>query len=492
MTALRTDTVLADLVHPGSALVDAATGTTWSGSDLLARAERFAEGLVNLGPGPLFLLAGVDTGTVERYLGGLAARRPVALLDPATPHAVLADLIGRFQPAAVLGTPDGERAPEGYLPTADGWRRLASGEAPPPHPDLTLLLGTSGSTGSPKFVRLSGRAVLANARSVIASLGITTAEIAPTCLPLHYSYGLSVLHSHLAAGATVVVTGHGVLERPFWTAVDRYGITSLAGVPYHYEMLRRLRFDPAAHPSLRTVTQAGGRLRDELVTYFHRTMAAVGGRMFVMYGQTEAAPRMACLPAEELPGRVGSVGRPVPGGTFTIRSLSDQDTAGGAPAPRRGRSATSTSPGAEGEVVYQGPNVMMGYAESAAELSSGDELGGVLATGDLGYLDEEGFLFLTGRLSRIGKVFGNRVNLDDVERLLRGRTGHVGPGAAVADGDRVVVFLEGGTVEACRAVARTLAAELRLHASGFDVRPVDRLPLLPSGKTDYRTLEAGT
>ncbi|WP_016697146.1 AMP-binding protein [Actinoalloteichus spitiensis] len=491
MTALRTDTVLADLVHPGSALVDAATGTTWSGADLVSRAERFADGLVNLGPGPLFLLAGVDTASIERYLGGLAARRPVALLDPATPPATLVDLVGRFQPAAVLGASTRQPAPEGYLPTADGWRRLTSGETPPPHPDLTLLLGTSGSTGSPKFVRLSGRAVLANARSVIESLGITAAEIAPTCLPLHYSYGLSVLHSHLAAGATVVVTGHGVLERPFWTAVDRYGITSLSGVPYHYEMLRRLRFDPASHPSLRTVTQAGGRLRDELVTFFHRTMAAVGGRMFVMYGQTEAAPRMACLPAEELPARVGSVGRPVPGGTFTIRPLADQETAGGAPASARAWGATAGAK-VEGEVVYQGPNVMMGYAESAAELSSGDGLGGVLATGDLGYLDEEGFLFLTGRLSRIGKVFGNRVNLDDVERLLRGRTGHVGPGAAVADGDRVVVFLEGGTSEACRSVARTLAAELRLHASGFDVRPVDRLPLLPSGKTDYRTLEAGT
>jgi acyl-CoA synthetase (AMP-forming)/AMP-acid ligase II len=135
---------------------------------------------------------------------------------------------------------------------------------------------------------------------------------------------------------------------------------------------------------------------------------------------------------------------------------------------------------------------MMGYAETAADLSRGDDQGGVLYTGDLGYLDADGFLFLTGRLKRIGKVFGIRVNLDDIEKLVGQAAGDgIGPVAAVPAGDKVIVWCE-GTADADRRaeVAKLLAERMKLHRSGFDVRGIDRLPLLSSGKIDYRTLEA--
>ncbi len=140
-----------------------------------------------------------------------------------------------------------------------------------------MLLATSGSTGDPKLVRLSRDAVAHNAEAIGAALRITSAEIAPTSLPLFYSYGMSVLNSHLAAGATVVVIDGGVLSRDFWAAFDQHGATSLAGVPYHYEMLARIRWTPAKHPTLRTLTQAGGRMRSELITAFHEKIAEVGG-----------------------------------------------------------------------------------------------------------------------------------------------------------------------------------------------------------------------
>ena len=440
-----------NLLHPQARVIDAETGDRLNP----ARVDAVAATLERRPPGVVFALTATDLDAVTFYLGALAARRPLALLDPDLDPAALRALIERFAPVLVTGVTGA--APDGYRAEDAGWVRETP--AAEPHPDLALLLTTSGSTGNPKLVRLSRASVLANATAIGESLGITPDDVAPTTLPLFYTYGLSVLNSHLVRGATVVLERGGLLQRGFWTVVAEHGVTSLAAVPYQYEMLRRLRFDPARYPTLRTLTQAGGRLRPELVEDFAGRMTAVGGRLFVMYGQTEATARMAVLPPERIADRLGSAGRAIPGGAFSI---------------------------AAGEVVYTGPNVMMGYAESAADLARGDDLGGVLRTGDLGHLDDEGFLFLTGRLKRIGKVFGVRVNLDDVERTLAGH----GPVAAVAGDDKLHVFVEGADADATRSVRGELAGFLDTHFSGLDVRGIDALPLLPTGKIDYRSLEA--
>jgi acyl-CoA synthetase (AMP-forming)/AMP-acid ligase II len=447
------------LLQPGARLIDAASGETIGEADLRARVAGVAARLGALPPGALFARTAVDVPSILRYLGAFAAGRPVALLDPSLESVVLADLVERFRPAAVLGT-DGEPPPGYATDSAAGaaWVRQDPGGTEP-HPDLAVLLATSGSTGNPKMVRLSRSAVLANARSIAEALGIGEDEVAPTTLPLHYSYGLSVLNSHLVAGAAVLVDGSGLMARTFWQSVDAHGATSLAGVPYHYEILRRLRFSPAAHPRLRTLTQAGGALRPDLVAEFAARMHEAGGRLFVMYGQTEATARMAVLPPDRLRDRPGSAGVPIPGGSFTI---------------------------VDGEIVYRGPNVMMGYAEREAELADGDELGGVLRTGDLGHLDGEGFLHVTGRLKRMGKVFGVRVNLDDIERWLAGSAG-----AAVVPGDdRIAVFLVQADAATRGATARHLAARLHTRSDAFDIRAVEALPRLPNGKVDYRLLES--
>ncbi|MDR7275598.1 AMP-binding protein [Catenuloplanes atrovinosus] len=406
------------LWHPGARVIDAETGESVTPGLIDAAA---AELTANGDRVPVFLPMPSTVPAVARYLAALRLGRPVVLLDPDARHPGLAE---RYTVDRV-------------------------------HPELALLLTTSGSTGDPKLVRLSRSAVLANAEQVAGSLGITGDDVAVTTLPLFYSYGLSVLHSHLLRGATVVLERTGIMQRTFWNAVRAHRVTSLAFVPYQYEMLRRLGFDPAELPSVRTITQAGGRLRTDLISDFAQRMAAVGGRMFVMYGQTEAAPRMATLPPDRLVDKLGSVGLAVPGGAFTVE---------------------------KGEVVYRGPNVMMGYAHSGADLAKGDELGGVLHTGDLGRLDDEGFLFLTGRITRMGKVFGVRINLDDVERHF--------PVAAVAGDDRLHVFAEATSADEARRLRATIAEWLGTHFTGVDVRPIDALPLLPNGKTDYRALEA--
>ncbi|GAA3227409.1 AMP-binding protein [Actinocorallia longicatena] len=420
-------------MDPGARLVDAATGEI-SG---VHEAEAAAGALGALPPGPLVLSAATDVRTALWYLGAVLAERPVILLDPALPAGAFAE---RFGAAAVL----------------DSGGITERGPGAACHPDLAVLLATSGSTGDPKLVRLSRRAVTANAESIAEALGIDAGEVAPTTLPLYYSYGLSVLNSHVVRGATVVFEASGFMSRSFWDAVDAHRATSLAGVPAQYEMLRRLRFDPAAHPSLRALTQAGGRLRPELAAEFAARLP-----LHIMYGQTEATARMAVLPPEEFTARPGSAGRAIPGGSLEIR---------------------------DEQVLYRGPNVMMGYAENAADLARGDDLGGVLATGDLGRLDADGYLTLTGRLKRIGKVFGTRLNLDDVERM----AGGLGAVAAVSHGDRVVIWAERADEAALARAAGELADRLRLHHSGFDVRSLDALPLLGNGKIDYRALEALT
>nr|WP_243658810.1 AMP-binding protein [Tamaricihabitans halophyticus] len=445
------------------------------GAQLGTAVRRRADELADLPPGVVFLRASTELSSVLDYLGAIAAGRSIALLDPSLEETLLAGLLERFRPAALLGAV-GVPPIAGYYPDGEGrtWLREAT-EGVVPHPELAVLLPTSGTTGNPKLVRLSRRAVLHNAETIGKVLGIADTDVAPTSLPLHYSYGLSVLNSHLMRGAAVLLHPEGLFARSFWDAVGEYEVTTFAGVPYHYEMLRKLRFDPARYPSLRTLTQAGGRMRVELVEEFHAKMRAVGGRLFVMYGQTEAAPRMATVPAERLPDKVGSVGCALPDGAFSIKRADGNET---------------THPGIGGEVVYRGPNVMMGYADQEAELGEGDQLAGVLHTGDLGYLDEDGYLFITGRLKRIGKIFGNRVNLDDLEQLVREADLGVDEVAVVAGADKVVVWLAGAAEQSCQSAAHTLADRLHLHIRGFDVRSVDALPLRSNGKIDYPELEA--
>jgi acyl-coenzyme A synthetase/AMP-(fatty) acid ligase len=311
---------------------------------------------------------------------------------------------------------------------------------------------------------------VANTRAIIAALAIAPADVAITALPLHYSYGLSVLTSHLLAGATVVCGSDNLTTQPFWQTVDRWRVSTLALVPTQYEMLARMRWRPGPHPTLRVMTVAGGRLADHLTRAFHDALAERDGRFYVMYGQTEAGPRICVLPPHRLPEKLGSAGHAIPGVRLRIGL------------PDGGR---STEPDRSGEVVCTGPGVMMGYAEHADDLRAPDRLCGELSTGDLGRLDADGYLWLSGRASRIGKVFGIRVHLDAVERLLAGDASV----AAVGVGDRVRIWCEGVPPERQPQLVDLVAGELNVHRSGIEVRVVERLPRLANGKPDYRQVE---
>ena len=246
------------------------------------------------------------------------------------------------------------------------------------HPDLTLLLSTSGSTGSPKLVRLCAESLLANAESIVEALGIRATDVAATTLPLHYCYGLSVLHSHLLVGASLLLTERSVVDEEFWADVATHSVTTFPGVPHTYDLLERSGFADRDVPSLRYLTQAGGRMAPERVGELVALGRRKGFDLVVMYGQTEATARIAVLPPDLAEVAPGAIGRPVPGGRLSLRPV----------------------PGAEegtGELVYEGPNVMLGYAETPADLALGRTTD-VLATGDLGRLRPDGLWEVVGRL----------------------------------------------------------------------------------------------
>ena len=293
------------------------------------------------------------------------------------------------------------------------------------HGDLALLVSTSGSTGSPKLARLSHRNLISNAEAIVDYLELTPDDRGITSLPLHYCYGLSVLHSHLLAGASVVLTNTSVVDRCFRTALLDHGVTNLAGVPHTYEMLERTDPDRLFSSSLRLLTQAGGRMAPEAVTTWAERAARFGAEFFVMYGQTEATARMAYLPPELAFRRPEAIGRPIPGGSFELRPVDGH-------------------PDDVGELVYRGANVMMGYARDVDDLSLGHTLA-ELATGDLArYHADDDVFEIVGRRSRFVKPFGLRVDLDEIESQLAAVV--AGELAVAGDDERIVVHAPGADI----------------------------------------------
>ena len=341
------------------------------------------------------------------------------------------------------------------------------------HPELALLLATSGSTGSPKLVRLSRRNLESNAVSIMEYLKLTESERAITCLPMQYTYGLSVMNSHFQAGACVLLTTCSVVQQQFWDYFKSAEGTSLVGVPYTYELFRRLHlFDDRAqkpgeqpwYQPLRYMTQAGGRLPEPLQQKVGTWAKAHGIEFVVMYGQTEATARMSYLPADHCLEKIGSIGIAIPGGTF---HLEDIDPTTGV-----------------GELIYEGSNVTLGMAECRADLSKGDERQGVLHTGDLARVDEDGFYYIAGRKKRFLKIFGIRVGLDECERILQKAYAEVEcEFVCVGTDDHLQIYT---TDQACAKTAAELLAD-RLHISNRAVEAyyIAEIPKNASGKTQY-------
>ena len=387
-----------------------------------------------------------DVDTLVSYLGALAGGHVVLPMPAGREHTAIMDT---YDPDVVIdGTRIHERRP---------------GTSADLHGDLALLLSTSGSTGSPKLVRLSASNLIANARAIAEYLDIVDTDRAATTLPMSYCYGLSVIHSHLLVGAGLILTDTSVVDDEFWELFRRHHGTSFAGVPYTFDLLDRVGFADMDLPELRYVTQAGGRLAPERVRAYAELGERTGWRFFVMYGATEATARMAYLPTELASSRPGCIGVPIPGGSFRIEATDGWDDGAG-------------------ELVYRGPNVMMGYAQNRADLALGRTMD-ELRTGDIARQGDDGLYEVIGRASRFVKLFGLRIDLQRLETELSGQ----GVTAmCAADEDRVAVTYQGDW--SASEVTRTVSDVAGIPPASVAAVRVDSLPRTSSNKPDYRAV----
>lgn len=331
---------------------------------------------------------------------------------------------------------------------------------------LAVLLSTSGSSGDPKLVMLSKENIISNARSISTYLNLTSKEKAMTSLPFHYSYGLSVLNSHLFSGASIVLNESSVIEEGFWVSFRKHSCTSFAGVPYTYELLKKNGFLKESFPSLRYFTQAGGKLPLDLASEFCSYAKENSKKFYIMYGQTEATARMAYLPLDKLEKHADCIGIAIPDGKLKIIAEGEE-----------------VSVNQVGELVYTGPNVMMGYASGVDDLAK-DEKIEELYTGDLAVKTDNGLFKVVGRKKRFIKLFGLRISLDEVDSILSEKklVAYV-----VGSDDYLACFTTRHEDES--KIKKVIIEKLKLPEHSLVVSHLAKVPLLSSGKVDVVTLK---
>lgn len=350
----------------------------------------------------IFILSENRIGSLLGYTAALSNRIVPLIISAATEEGLYNHLYNLYQPE-YLWLPEAKAEGKDVIFSAWEYCLVKTGNQPTPmYEELSLLLPTSGSTGSPKLVRHSYRNIEANADNVRRLFELDGAEKAMAILPMHYTMGLSVIASHLLAGATLLLSGRSLLDKGFWATLKE--ATSFTGVPYSYEILTKMRFTRMELPNLKVITQGGGKLTEAMWNTLAKYAADKGKQFIATYGQSECTARMAYLPAEMAMEKVCSIGIAEPGGQLSIVDDNGNETFEGE---------------AQGEMVYRGENVTLGYASCCEDLLKGDENHGVMHTGDLARRDADGCYFIIGRLKRFLKIYGLRIGLDEVERMIK-------------------------------------------------------------------------
>jgi len=420
----------------------------------------------------VFSLCCTNIGSIAGYVAFLNNNDATLLLDANIEQHSFETLVEAYHPDYIWAPADSNliKDADKVFETEDyALCKMHNAIPTPMADDLALMLATSGSLGSPKLVRLTKNNLCSNAQSIIEYLGITESERPILGLPMNYAYGLSIINSHLMAGATLLLPEWSFVEREFWQFAINNCFTSYSGVPYAYEIIKKMNIWRQEMPTLRTLTQAGGMLNKETIRFFDETFTPRGVSFFVMYGQAEATARISYLELECIKQKLGSIGKAIPGGTMAIIDENDD---------------VINDCNIVGEIVYRGPNVSLGYADCAEDLMKDDENHGVLHTGDLGYRDCEGYYYIAGRKGRFVKLFGHRISLDYAENLLQPLLGEC---ACNGDDSHLTVYTTKRDVEDDK-VIDVLSSRTRIPKKAFTVCRIDVMPRNESGKVMYEKL----
>ena len=428
----------------------------------------------NLEAGKLaFCLCENSPASVMGYLACLNSRTVPLLLDKRIDQELLYHLISVYHPDYIYLPKDAEGDFQAFedIFFHHNYRLLKSKEYSKTvlYEELALLLTTSGSVGSPKLVRLSRNNMQSNAESIAEYLELTDKERPVTTLPMNYTYGLSIINSHFLVGATILLTDQSMNMKGFWDFMKSQRATSFGGVPYTYEMLKKIRFFRMDLPDLSYMTQAGGKLSPDLHREFAGWARERGKKFIIMYGQTEATARMGYLPAEYSIEKYGSMGKAIPGGKLMLIDVDGEEI---------------SAPDVVGELVYEGENVSLGYAENASDLTKGDERNGRLETGDMARFDEDGFFYIVGRKKRFLKVYGNRVNLDELDQMVK--SNFLTDCASTGEDDHIRTYVTNQDIT--EKVREWLSERTHLSQSAFEVFFIPEIPKNESGKVVYRKL----
>lgn len=393
------------------------------------------------------------------------------LLNAAIDRGLLDKLYETYRPS-YFWMPQSKSAEFSFEIVCDykGYVLCRTGEkAPVMNPELSLLMTTSGTTGSPKLVRHKYGNVENNAKNVAKAFGWTAEERGIIDLPMQYTMGLNVICSHLQAGATVLLVAVSLMNPKYWQFIKEHQGTNFTGVPFSYEILNRLRFQKMDLPYLTTMAEGGGKLSDSLFAAFANYAQEKGKRFFATFGTTETTARLAFLAPEQATSHIGSIGKAIPEGKLYLVDEHGDEI---------------NQPGMEGELIYEGPNVTMGYATCIEDLTQGDEFCGVYHTGDIAKKDEDGCFYIVGRMKRFLKLFGLRVSLDQSERII---SEHFGiECACTGDDTKMKIYI---TKEDLKDEVKKLISEKTgLISTSFEVNCIDAIPRFDSGKINYKQL----
>ena len=450
------------------------SGNSVTYGELRANVSLFGKQVIK--KGLVFCLCENSPGALYGYLGCLNEHRVALLLDANLELGLLKNLYEIYRPSYFWIPMEKKRIAQEFFVkeifSSSGYGLFETNlPSYPMNEKLALLLTTSGSTGSSKLVRLTRENLEANAASIQEYLCLNEEERPITTLPMYYTYGLSVINSHLLAGGAILLTKSSVVQQSFWEFFVAKGATSFAGVPYTYELLKKIKLFQRKLPTLTSMTQAGGRLSKELQREMGQWASEHNIRFYLMYGQTEATARMSYLPHDQCLKKLGSIGIAIPGGSFFLK-----DTEG----------KSITEPDKIGELIYKGYNVSLGYAQRMEDLCLGDENHGVLETGDLAWMDSEGYYYIKGRKKRFVKLFGIRVGLDECEQLLEEQFPDI-EFMCTGEDDHLQIYT---TEESLLNYAEEwLADVLHVNRKAFSCNRVKEIPKNKAGKKSYTSLQ---